>query len=45
MHWQEAKRILRYIKGTRRFGILYTALECSDLIGYTDSDWAGSVDD
>eukprot|EP00253_Pinus_taeda_P009581 PITA_09581 len=37
-HWQAAKRILRYVKGTKRFGILYTASECSDLIGYTDSD-------
>ena len=44
-HWQAAKRILRYVKGTKRFGILYTTSECSDLIGYTNSDWAGSVDD
>eukprot|EP00253_Pinus_taeda_P025419 PITA_25419 len=44
-HWQAAKRILRYVKGTKRFGILYTVSECSDLVGYTDSDWAGSVDD
>eukprot|EP00253_Pinus_taeda_P009187 PITA_09187 len=44
-HWQVAKSILRYVKGTKKFGILYTTLECSDLIGYTDSDWAGSVDD
>eukprot|EP00253_Pinus_taeda_P004437 PITA_04437 len=44
-HWQATKRILRYVKGTKRIGILYTALECSDLIGYTDSDWDGSVDD
>ena len=38
-HWQATKRILRYVKGTKRFGILYTASECSDLIGYTDNDW------
>ena len=44
-HWQEAKRILRYVKGTKRFGILYTTSENSDLVGYTDNDWAGSVDD
>eukprot|EP00253_Pinus_taeda_P023712 PITA_23712 len=44
-YWQAEKRILRYVKGTKRFGILYTASECSDLIGYTDSDWAGSIDD
>ena len=44
-HWQAAKRILWYVKGTKRFGVVYTTSECSDLIGYTDSDWAGSVDD
>ena len=44
-HWQAAKRILRYVKGTKRYGIFYTISECSDLVGYTDSDWAGSVDD
>ena len=44
-HWQAAKRILRYVKGTKRFGILYTTSKYSDLIGYTDSDWAGSIDD
>ena len=43
-HWQEAKRILRYVKGTKRYGILYTTSENSELIGYTDSDSAGSID-
>ena len=33
------------MKGTKRYGILYTTSENSELIGYTDSDWAGSVDD
>ena len=31
-HWKVAKRILRYVKGTKRYGILYTASECSYLI-------------
>eukprot|EP00253_Pinus_taeda_P007975 PITA_07975 len=44
-HWQAAKRIMRYVKGTKRFGILYTSSESSNLFGYTDSDWDGSVDD
>jgi len=44
-HWQAAKIILRHVKGTKRFGILYTTPKYSHLIGYTDSDWAGSVDD
>ena len=44
-HCQAAKRIIRYVKGTKKYGILYTTSENSELIGYTDSDWAGSVDD
>lgn len=44
-HWHAAKRILRYVKGTKRFGILYTILECLDLTRYTHSDWPRSVDD
>eukprot|EP00253_Pinus_taeda_P022296 PITA_22296 len=44
-HWQAAKRILRYVKGTKSFGILYNVSEHSDLVGYIDSDWTRSVDD
>eukprot|EP00253_Pinus_taeda_P012594 PITA_12594 len=44
-HWQAAKRILRYMNGTKGFGILYSFSESFVLIGYTDSDWDGSVDD
>eukprot|EP00253_Pinus_taeda_P009205 PITA_09205 len=45
VHWQAAKRIMRYVKGTKMFEILYNVSEHSDLIGYIDSDWAESVDD
>ena len=44
-HWQAGKRILKYVKGTKGYSILYTAANIFDLIGYTDSDWAGSLDD
>lgn len=37
-HWQAAKRILRYVKGKKGYGIFYTVSEYSDLVGYTDSD-------
>ena len=43
-HWKAAKRILRYLKGTVRFGIQYI-VGTPELVGFTDSDWARSVDD
>eukprot|EP00253_Pinus_taeda_P006398 PITA_06398 len=44
-HWSAGKRILRYITGTRDCGIMYASTEKKDLIGYIDSDFAGSLDD
>lgn len=44
-HLTIAKRILRYVKGTIDFGIWYKPTQNTELVGYTDSDWAGSIDD
>jgi hypothetical protein len=44
-HWKVGKRILRYIAGTTTYGLWYTASADSMLTGYTDSDYAGSIDD
>eukprot|EP00253_Pinus_taeda_P034119 PITA_34119 len=44
-HWQETKRIQRYINGTKQYAILYTAIDDFRLVGYTNSDWAGSVNE
>ena len=41
VHWIPANRILNFVQGTRTHGILYTAKSDLDLIGFTDSDWAG----
>ena len=41
IHWREAKRILNFFQGTRTHGIFYKAKFDLDLIGFTDSDWAG----
>ena len=41
-HWDAAKRLLRYLKGTRELGIVYGGhKEPLELVGYSDSDWAG----
>ncbi|KAL0298723.1 UNVERIFIED_CONTAM: Secreted RxLR effector protein [Sesamum radiatum] len=45
VHYAAAKRILRYLRGTKDFGIWYKSTNDAKLVGYTDSDWAGSVDD
>lgn len=45
IHFQAAKRIVRYIKGTTNFGIKYSNCQNFKFLGYSDSDWAGSVDD
>jgi hypothetical protein len=44
-HWKEGKRILRYVNGTKYFGIKYSTSEDFRLIGYTDSDCGGNIDD
>jgi hypothetical protein len=38
------KRILRYLQGTPDYGLLLHYSSSSDLIVYTDVDWAGSPD-
>lgn len=42
-HWLAVKKMLRYVKGTISYGLLYGAKnDC--LQGFTDSDYAGCVD-
>ena len=44
-HLRVTRRILRYLKGTLDFGLFYRKGEKSDLIGFTDSDYVGDLDD
>eukprot|EP00253_Pinus_taeda_P035879 PITA_35879 len=44
-HWKAAKQILRYVCSTVQFGIHYSAEASPLLVGFTDSDWAGDLDD
>lgn len=45
LHLQAAKRVLRYVKGTMELGIQYKRGGAEELLGFTDSDYAGDVDD
>eukprot|EP00873_Tetraselmis_striata_P036325 jgi/Tetstr1/456589/TSEL_004123.t1 len=43
-HWQAAKRVLRYLKGTKTLGLTFSGGKADGLLhGYCDADWAGDV--
>ncbi|RVW54161.1 Retrovirus-related Pol polyprotein from transposon RE1 [Vitis vinifera] len=44
-HWDAVIRILRYIKSTPGQGVLYENRGHTQVVGYTDADWAGSPTD
>lgn len=44
-HFGSSKRILRYVAGIINYGIWYTHVSNFSLRGFTDSDWASSLDD
>uniref|UniRef100_A0A2N9F0Q4 Reverse transcriptase Ty1/copia-type domain-containing protein n=1 Tax=Fagus sylvatica TaxID=28930 RepID=A0A2N9F0Q4_FAGSY len=45
LHWQSAKRLLRYLKQTLTFGLQIYRTSCNTLQAFSDADWAGSRDD
>ena len=44
-HMMEIKRIMRYLKGTKDYGLWYKMGGNLDLKVFTDVDWVGSIDD
>ena len=50
VHWQALKHVLRYLKGTKEYGITF-GLDRADGVphtcihGYVDGDWGGDPDD
>ena len=45
-HWEALKRIVRYLKGTLNFGLVYSMVHGKDqLHAYCDADWATNEDD
>ena len=45
VHFGAAKRVLRYLQGTMDYGIMYKFGGNLNLIGYSESDCARSIDD
>ncbi|KAJ0599631.1 putative RNA-directed DNA polymerase [Helianthus annuus] len=44
-HWEAAKRILKYIKGTQDQGLTYSKGGKKNLVGFSNNDYAGDMDD
>ena len=44
-HFVIAKRALRYLKGIVKDGVFYKRGGVSELIGFTDSNYAGDIED
>uniref|UniRef100_A0A1X7TR14 Reverse transcriptase Ty1/copia-type domain-containing protein n=1 Tax=Amphimedon queenslandica TaxID=400682 RepID=A0A1X7TR14_AMPQE len=36
---------MKYLKGTHNLGLIYKISEANGCIGFSDSDWAGDLDD
>ena len=43
-HWKAAKKVLRYLQGTKEHMLIYRRSNNLEVIGYSDSDYAGCVD-
>ena len=43
-HWKAAKKVLRYLQGTKDYMLTYRKSDNLETIGYSDSDFAGCVD-
>ena len=43
-HWIAIKCVMRYLKGTIYFGVLYTKQKSQNFVAYSDVDWAGDLD-
>nr|GEW72464.1 cysteine-rich receptor-like protein kinase 2 [Tanacetum cinerariifolium] len=41
-HFSALKRILRYVRGTLDYGLQSFSTSTTDLVAYSDADWAGS---
>ncbi|RVW46097.1 Retrovirus-related Pol polyprotein from transposon RE1 [Vitis vinifera] len=45
IHFQVAKLVIRYVKGTVDYGIKFSQVQSFNFHGFSDSDWAGCIDD
>ncbi|RVW51428.1 Retrovirus-related Pol polyprotein from transposon TNT 1-94 [Vitis vinifera] len=44
-HWKTAKKVLRYLQGTKDLMLTYQRTSLLDVVGFCDADFAGCIDD
>lgn len=44
-HWSAVKRILRYVSGTKNYGLKIRRSQSMMISAFSDADWAGCLDD
>jgi len=44
-HLNAVKRIIKYVKGTVNHGLWYSRDSGTELLGFSDADWAGNLED
>ena len=44
-HWKATKKALRYLQGTKDFMLTYQRTETLEVVGFSDSDFPGCVND
>jgi hypothetical protein len=43
-HWKAAKKVMRYLQGTKDFMLTFRRFDSLEVTGYSDSDFAGCID-
>jgi hypothetical protein len=43
-HWKAAKKVMRYLQGTKDYGLTFRPIDHLEVVGYSNSDFAGCVD-
>ena len=44
-HWKATKKVLRYLQGTKDLMLAYRRIDTLEVVGFSDSDYAGCVND
>ena len=43
-HWKAAKKVMRYLLGTKNYMLMYRRTDDLEMIDYSDSDYASYID-